>query len=160
MRHAGAGALLLLGCSAAPLAAQRQGMILEWGVHSTVTAATNGPIGLVIGPIVALRTVGGTRVALSAGAGFRGDRSSARGEAALEYVLSPRLAGRSTVYLGGGLAGVIGGGKGGYLMVYAGLERSPGLPTGWAVEAGLGGGFRLRVAYHWRRFPVGWRPQK
>ncbi len=159
-RRSGAGALLLLGCCTAPLAAQRQGIILEWGVHGTVTASTGGPVGLVAGPRVALRSVGGTRVALSLGAGFRGDRSSARGEAALEYVLTPRAASRSSVYLGGGLAGVIGGGKGGYLMVYAGLERSPGLPYGWALEAGLGGGFRIRAAYHWRRFPLGWRPQK
>lgn len=158
--RSGARALLLLGCSAAPLAAQRQGVVLEWGLHGTVTASTAGPIGLVAGPRMALRSFGGTRVALSVGAGFRGDRSSARGEAALEYVLAPRAAGRTSVYLGGGLAGVVGGGKGGYLMAYAGVERSPGLPKGWAVEAGLGGGFRIRAAYHWRRFPGGWRPQK
>jgi hypothetical protein len=151
-RRPGALALLLLGCSAAPLAAQRQGMVLEWGVHGTVTASTDGPIGLVAGPRLALRSFGGTRMALSVGAGFRGDRASARGEAALEYVLAPRAQRRTSVYLGGGLAGVLGGGKGGYLMVYAGVERSPGLPAGWAVEAGLGGGFRMRAAYHWRRF--------
>jgi hypothetical protein len=160
MRRASARALLLLCWTAAPLAAQRQGPVFEWGVHGTVTASTGGPVGLVAGPRVALRSIGGTRVALSAGAGFRGNRSSARGEAALEYVLSPRAASRASVYLGGGLAGVVGGGKGAYLMVYAGLERSPGLPAGWAVEAGLGGGFRIRAAYHWRRFPPGWRPQK
>ena len=160
MRRAGAGALLLLGCSAAPLAAQRQRMVIEWGVHGTVTASTSGPLGLVIGPRAALRSFGGTRVAVSVGAGVHGDRSSARGEAALEYLLTPRAAGKSSVYLGGGLAGVVGGGKGGYLMAYAGVERSPGLPAGWALEAGLGGGFRIRAAYHWRRFPGGWRPQK
>ncbi|HEU5219071.1 MAG TPA: hypothetical protein VFU23_10455 [Gemmatimonadales bacterium] len=160
LRRSGSPALLLLGCCAAPLAAQRQSLVREWGLHSTVTASTDGPLGLVLGPRLALRTLGGTRVALSIGAGFRGDRSSARGEAALEYVLTPRAAGRSSVYLGGGLAGVIGGDKGGYLMAYIGLERSPGVPAGWAVEAGLGGGFRVRAAYHWRRFPRGWRPQK
>ena len=155
----GALALLLLGCSAAPLAAQRPAMVLEWGVHGTITASTDGPIGLVAGPRVALRSFGGTRVALSVGAGFRGDQSSARGEAALEYVLSPRAQRRTSVYLGGGLAGVIGGGKGGYLMAYAGIERSPGLPAGWAIEAGLGGGFRIRAAYHWRHFRRASRPQ-
>ena len=160
MWRSGAQALLMLGCSAAPLAAQRQGMVLEWGVHSTVTASTGGPIGLVAGPRLALRSVGGTRVAFTVGAGFLGGRGSGRGEAALEYVLTPRAAGRTSVYLGGGLAGVVGGGKGGYLLVYGGIERSPGLPAGWAVEAGLGGGFRIRAAYHWRRFPRGWRPQK
>lgn len=160
MRRSGVCALLLLGCLTAPLAAQRQGMVFEWGVHSTASATTDGPIGLVAGPRLAVRTMGGTRLALSLGAGFRGDRSSGRGEAALEYVLAPRGAGRTSVYLGGGLAGVVGGGKGGYLMAYVGLERSPGLPAGWALEAGLGGGFRIRAAYHWRHFPRGWRPQK
>jgi hypothetical protein len=160
MWRSGAGALLWLGCAALPVAAQRQGTVFEWGLHSTVTASSDGPVGLVAGPRVALRSVGGTRVALSVGAGFHGDQGSARGEAAVEYVLTPRTAGRSSVYLGGGLAGVIGGGNGGYLMVYAGVERSPGLPYGWAIEAGLGGGFRVRAAYHWRRFPRGFRPQK
>jgi len=158
MWRSGAGALLWLGCAASPAAAQRQ--VFEWGLHSTITASTDGPAGLVVGPRVALRSLGGTRVALSLGAGFHGDQGSARGEAALEYVLTPRTAGRSSVYLGGGLAGVVGGGNGGYLMVYVGVERSPGLPYGWAVEAGLGGGFRVRAAYHWRRFPRGFRPQK
>ena len=160
IRRTGAVALLLLSCSSAGLVAQRRGTAWEWGVHSTVTASTHGPFGLVVGPRAALRTFTGTRVALSLGAGFHGDQGSARGEAALEYVLSPRAAGRTSVYIGGGLAGVVGGGKGGYLMVYAGLERSPGLPAGWAVEAGLGGGFRIRAAYHWRRFARGWIPQK
>ncbi len=160
MRRSGAWTLLWLGCSAVPVAAQRQGGVLEWGVHGTVTASTTGPIGLVVGPRVALRSFGGTRVALSLGAGFRGNRSSARGEAAVEYLLTPRAAGRTSVYLGGGLAGVVGGVRTGYLMAYAGLERSPGLPAGWAFEVGLGGGFRIRAAYHWRSFPRGWRPQK
>jgi hypothetical protein len=159
-RRTGAGALLLLGVMAAPLAAQGRRMIYETGLHGTVTASNDGPLGLVLGPRLALRALGGTRVAISVGAGIRGDRFSGRGEAALEYVLSPRIGGRTSVYLGGGLAGVVGGGKGGYLMAYAGLERSPGLPAGWALEAGLGGGFRIRAAYHWRRFPSGWRPQK
>ena len=157
----GAGALLLLlGFPASTLAAQGRRMIGEWGLHSTLTASNDGPIGLVAGPRAALRALGGTRVAISVGAGIRGDKTSARGEAALEYVLSPRLAGRTSVYIGGGLAGVVGGGKGGYLMAYAGLERSPGLPAGWALEAGLGGGFRVRAAYHWRHFPKGWIPRK
>lgn len=98
-------------------------------------------------------------MSLSVGAGTYGNELTARGEAALEYLLSPRASGRWGVYLGGGLAGVVGGGKGGYLLTYVGVERSPGLPAGWAFEAGLGGGFRVRAAYHWRRFPVGWRAQ-
>lgn len=159
LRRAGALALFLLLSGAAPGAAQSRGVILEWGVHGTATAVPSGPIGLVLGPRAAFRSMGGTRLALSFGAGIRGDQTSARGEAAVEYVLTPRAAGRTGVYLGAGLVGVVGGGSGQYLMVYAGLERSPGLPTGWALEAGLGGGFRVRAAYHWRKFPRGWRAQ-
>jgi hypothetical protein len=139
--------------------------VFEWGLHGTANirgtadGIANGPVALVFGPRGAIRTLGSTRIALSIGAGTHGDELTARGEAALEYLLSPRASGRFGVYLGGGLAGVLGGGKGGYLLTYVGIERSPGLPAGWAFEAGFGGGFRLRAAYHWRRFPPGWRAQ-
>lgn len=156
--RSGVRALLALASWTVPLAAQGQGVVVEWGAHSTVTVASD-TFGLVAGPRVGFRSVGGTRLALSLGAGIRGDRATGRGTVALEYVLTPRAAGRTSVYVGGGLVGVVGGGRGGYLMAYAGLERSPGLPSGWAVEAGLGGGFRIRAAYHWRHFPRGWRPQ-
>jgi hypothetical protein len=146
-------------------AAARQRPVFEWGLHGTAgfrgtgDGIANGPVALVFGPRGAIRTLGSTRVALSIGAGTYGNELTARGEAALEYLLSPRASGRWGVYLGGGLAGVVGGGKGGYLLTYVGVERSPGLPAGWAFEAGLGGGFRVRAAYHWRRFPAGWRAQ-
>ena len=164
MRPAGTVAAGFLGAivlgTGSPLAAQRTPSVLEWGLHGTFTAVEGGPVGLVAGPRVALRTAGGTRAALSLGGGVRGDRASARGEAALEYLLSPRAAGRVGVYLGGGLAGVVGGGEGGYLLVYLGLEKSPGLPSGWAIEAGLGSGYRIRAAWHWRHFPLGWRARQ
>ena len=139
--------------------------VFEWGLHGTGgvrgtdSGVADGPLSLVVGPRGAIRTLGSTRIALSIGAGPHGDELAARGEAAIEYLLSPRAAGRPGVYLGGGLAGVLGGGKGGYLLAYVGVERSPGLPSGWALEAGLGGGFRVRLAYHWRKFPRGWRAQ-
>ena len=139
--------------------------VFEWGLHGTGgvrgtdSGIADGPLSMVVGPRGAIRTLGSTRIALSVGAGTHGEELTARGEAAIEYLLSPRAAGRPGVYLGGGLAGVLGGGKGGYLLAYVGVERSPGLPGGWALEAGLGGGFRVRLAYHWRKFPRGWRPQ-
>jgi hypothetical protein len=158
VRRSGVVAVGVLAGWTAPIAAQRQGAVLEWGLHATATAASD-TLGLVLGPRFAVRSVGGTRLALSLGAGIRGERSTGRGTVALEYVLSPRIGKGTSVYIGGGLVGVAGGGNGGYLMAYAGLERSPGLPSGWALEAGLGGGIRIRAAYHWRRFPRGWRPQ-
>ena len=153
--------LLLLGAVPAPLVAQGP-VIIEWGAHATTTigGGEGAHVGIVAGPRLALRTLGGTRGAVSFGAGVRGDSATARAEGAVEYQLSPRGAGRTGIYFGGGLAGVVGAGRGGYLLLYVGLERSPGLPGGWAIEAGLGGGFRIRGAYHWRRFPKGWRPQR
>jgi hypothetical protein len=114
---------------------------------------------LVAGPRFAVRSVGGTRLALSLGAGVLRGQATGRGEAAIEYLVTPRAAGRLSVYGGGGLAGVVGEGNGGYLLIYVGVERSPGLPAGWAIEAGVGGGYRIRAAWHWRRFPPWWRPR-
>ncbi len=151
-------ALLLVLVPWLPLRAQA--LILETGIHGTMTIVDSGRVGVIAGPRLAFRTFGGTRVAASVGAGFRGDSASARGEAALEFVMSPRLARRFSVYVGGGVAGVVGGGRGGYLLLYAGVEGKPGMPKGWAFEAGLGSGFRFRVAYHWRKFPPEWRPQE
>ena len=158
--RSGAALLLLLGFGTAPLAAQGSATVLEWGAHATFSAVAGGVVGLVVGPRGAIRTIGSTRVAVSLGMGIRGDSLSGRGEAALEYLLAPRAVGRLGVYLGGGLAGIVGAGEGGYLLVYVGVERSPGRARGWAVEAGLGDGFRIRAAYHWRRFPLGWRGEK
>jgi hypothetical protein len=156
-RRAGVGLLLAL----VPLRLVAQGpIIIEWGLHGTVAIVDSLRAGVVVGPRLGLRTLGGTRAVASFGVGVRGDSAMARAEAAIEYQLSPRRAGKAAVYFGGGLAGVVGARRGGYLLLYVGLERSPGLPAGWAIEAGLGGGFRIRGAYHWRRFPKGWRPQR
>ena len=163
-RRAGVTVLLLAVLLTPALGAQWR-PVFEWGLHGTGgvrgpdRGLADGPRSLVVGPRGAIRTLGSTRIALSIGAGTHGEELTARGEAAIEYLLSPRAAGRPGVYLGGGLAGVLGGGKGGYLLADVGVERSPGLPGGWALEAGLGGGFRVRLAYHWRKFPRGWRPQ-
>jgi hypothetical protein len=158
-RRRSARLALLLAAGPLPLAAQGP-VIIEWGVHGTATVGDSLRLGAIVGPRLALRTPGGTRGAISFGAGVQGDSATARAEGAVEYQLSSRAAGRVGVYFGGGLAGVVGAGRGGYLLLYVGLERSPGLPSGWAIEAGIGGGFRVRAAYHWRHFPRGWRPQR
>ena len=153
------GLLALLLCQPIRLSAQGP-VVVEWGLHTTATVVNQLRVGLFAGPRFGLRTLGGTRGIVSFGVGARGDSASARAEAALEYQLSPRATRGMRVYFGGGLAGVVGAGRGGYLLLFGGLERSPGLPSGWAVEAGLGGGFRIRAAYHWRHFPRGWRPER
>ena len=160
---AGGFAFLCSLFAASPLPAQRGGggepVVVEWGAHTTLSITDSLRFGIVGGPRLALRALGGTRGAISVGAGVLGDSASARAEAAVEYQLAPRAAGRVGVYFGGGLAGVVGAGRGGYLLLYVGLESSPGLRGGWAIEGGLGGGFRIRGAYHWRRFPRGWQPR-
>ena len=156
------GLLLAVGGSR-PAAAQSAGagppgsLILELGPQATFTIGDSVRFGLVAGPRFALRTAGGTRGSLALGAGIVGDSLSGRIEGAVEYQLAPGARGRPGIYFGGGLTGVLGGGRGGYLLLFVGLEQSPGGGSGWAVEAGLGGGFRIRGAYHWRKFPRGRR---
>ena len=152
----------LLGCLAAGgLHAQGRSLVFESGLHLTLmTSANSGMTPLLVGFRVALRTTGATRITASGGTGLLKMGSTARGELAAEYLLAPRAAGRVEVYVGGGIAGVIGEGHGQFLLAYVGIEKSPGLKSGWALEAGMGGGFRLRAAWHWRKFPAGWQPAK
>jgi hypothetical protein len=158
------GALLLGFAPVAPLVAQGappapHPWILEWGVHGTLLIADSSRIGLVGGPRFAVRTLGGTRGSVALGAGVLGDSLSGRIEGAIEYQLAPRARGKPGFYVGGGLVGQVGAQRGGYLLLFVGLEQSPGDRGGWALEAGLGGGIRLRGAWHWRRFPRGWAPR-
>lgn len=153
-------AVLSLAAWASVAAAQEQGAFIEGGVHVTATGVLDGPVGVVAGPRFAIRTLGSTRVSLSAGVGGRGGEGTARGTFALEYLLAPRAAGRLGFYVGGGLVGVVGSGKGGYVLTYIGAEQSPGRKGGWAVEAGIGAGFFARLAYHFRRLPRGWRAER
>lgn len=157
----GPGIALLVGLAAAPsLGAQTTrvtGTIIEVGLHATMTVVPEGRTSAVAGGRFALRSTGSTRLALSIGAGYSEDSATARGEIAAEYLLQPRTTRGPGFYFGGGLGGVVGAGHGGFLLAYAGLEGRPGGTRGWAVEAGLGGGFRIRFAWHWRKFPAGWR---
>jgi hypothetical protein len=54
------------------------------------------------------------------------------------------------VYAAGGVAAVGGPVERGYIVLTLGMEQHPGLPTGWFVEAGIGGGARLALGYRWR----------
>lgn len=161
MTRPGAIVALVGTLGAGGLHAQGRPLVLESGLHLTLMTSTDSGITpLLVGFRGAIRTTGATRVSLSAGTGLLEMGSTARGEIAGEYLLAPRAAGRLGVYVGGGLAGVIGEGRGQFLLAYVGVEKSPGLKSGWALEAGMGGGFRLRAAWHWRKFPPGWQPRK
>ena len=148
IRAIGAGIVLaavLPGSSLAQTPAGRPArFILEFGPQGTLTIADSMRFGFVAGPRFAVRTPGGTRGSLSFGAGVLGDSATARIEGALEYQLAPRARGRPGFYFGGGLTGVVGAGRGGYLLLFVGLEQSPGyLP---AFGPRFGGLRRTRTA--------------
>ncbi len=105
------------------------------------------------GLLVAVRPGSGLR--LEAGL-FPGDRAGPegtglRGELTLGYLMAPARPTGLGLYGRGGVAGesLDGRSGSGWLVLGLGLESAPGGPSGWFIEAGAGGGFRLAVG--WRR---------
>jgi hypothetical protein len=141
--------VLLVGAaltSAEPGAAQ----VREIGVG--VVGTLSNPAAAVAGGYGALRT-GRTRFSVSLGAGFSDSEVMWRGELLGHFLLSPEERRKPGFYLAGGIAGVRGPVSRGYLVLTLGLEARPRQASGWAVEAGVGGGFRLALGYRWRWFP-------
>ena len=119
-----------------------------------------GAIGTLSEPAVAvgtvyaaLRTSGRTRVSGSLGAGVSSDELAWRGELLGHFLFSPEQRQKAGFYVAGGVAMVEGPFRRGYLVLTLGLEARPRRSSGWSVEAGVGGGFRLAVGYRWRWFP-------
>ena len=131
--------------------------VIEYGPQVTGTAAE--PASVVAGGYAAIRTLGRTRFALMAGAGLgEGGEGAWRAEIAGHFLLNPRAQTGVGAYVGGGAAVADGGdGADGYLVLLAGIESSPGRRSGWALEAGLGGGLRVAAGWRWRSFPPNWR---
>jgi len=102
----------------------------------------------------AWRPGGGARLALTIGAGSSDGRLSGRGELLAEFLLSPGRRSGVGFYGLGGVAGVVGPRAQGYLVVGLGLESAPGTGSGWAIEAGVGGGVRVAVGWRWRRLAL------
>lgn len=90
------------------------------------------------------------RVSLAAGGGVSDGGAIGRGEALWQFRLEPEAERGVGLYLGGGVAGTVGDGPRGWIVVTAGLETKPGGAGGWAFEVGLGGGLRLAAGYRWR----------
>lgn len=130
---------------------------IEYGPQ--VTGVVAEPASAVAGGYVALRSVGRTRFALTAGAGVaEGDEAAWRTELAVHFMLNPRARSGVGAYVGGGAAAADAGeGANGYLVLLAGVESSPAAPSGWALEAALGGGLRVTAGWRWRSFPPNWR---
>jgi hypothetical protein len=143
--------LLGLGVALAwiePIAAQE---IREIGLMAIATASD--PLLAVAGPYGAFRTSGRTRLSVSLGAGISDGDLAWRGELLGYFLLSPEERRRPGFYFAGGVAAVEGRVSRGYLVLTLGLEERPRGGSGWAVEAGFGGGLRLGLGYRWRSFP-------
>jgi hypothetical protein len=98
----------------------------------------------------AVRTGTRTRVSLSLGPGLADGNWIGRGELLGHFLLSPEQQRSAGFYFAGGIAGVTGAVSRGYLVLTAGIEKGPAGRSGWAFEAGIGGGFRLAAGYRWR----------
>jgi hypothetical protein len=151
--QSGWASLLAAGLAwAVPAKAQR---VAELGAHALV--ATSDPALAVGGVYAAVRASQRIRVAVTAGVGASAGAAAARGEVLGHFLLNPGGWRGVGAYAGGGIAGVAGPLDDGYLVLLLGVEARPGAGSGWAVEAGVGGGVRIAVGYRWRRHP---RPRR
>jgi hypothetical protein len=143
----------VLGCSLGVLAGAgrlaAQG-VRELGLQAKVTASD--PVLAVGGLYGAVRLSPRVRAAATAGLGASGGQLAGRGELLAHFLFHPGGAARTGLYVGGGVAGVAGVQDEGYVVLLLGLESRPGGRSGWALEAGVGGGVRLTAGYRWRRF--------
>jgi hypothetical protein len=146
------GELLALGAAlmvARPAPAQQAG---EVGIQAVGTFSDPGVA--VLGGYGALRVSTRTRISALLGGGIAGEDWVGRGELLGHFLLAPEERRKPGFYLAGGIAGVLGAIDRGYLVLTAGLESRPSAGAGWAVEAGIGGGFRVALGYRWRRFAL------
>jgi hypothetical protein len=134
----------------APASAQR---VTELGVQAIGTAAD--PAVVVAGVYGAIRTSHRTRISAALGAGVSDGDGAFRGELLAHFLLNPMRRTGAGVYGAGGIALAEGPVDQGYVVVTLGIEGRPGAPSGWFIEAGVGGGARLAVGYRWRRPPPG-----
>ncbi len=128
------------------LTAQR---VHEAGVQAMVLASS--PAVVLGGGYGAVRLSTRTRMALTASAGGTDGAFAWRAELLGHFLLNPRSTARPAWYGGGGAAVMGSGGQEqGYVVLLVGVESRPGGSSGWAVEAGLGGGFRATAGWRWR----------
>lgn len=137
-------AFLLLAALPPALAAQGR----EAGASAFLTTARTTTAGMLLH--LGVRP-GGSAPRLALGLGGGGAEGQLVGRAELvAHLLLPHDPGAAVAfYAGGGVAGVTGPERAGWLVVLAGMETHPGGRAGVALEAGVGGG--LRLAAGWRR---------
>jgi hypothetical protein len=122
----------------------------ELGVQ--IIGTLSDPTLAVAGGYAALRASARSRISASLAAGVADGEWAGRGELLGHFLLGPGERRRPGFYVAGGLAGVVGAVHRGYLVLTAGVEAQPGTDSGWALELGVGGGFRVALGYRWRRF--------
>jgi hypothetical protein len=147
-------AVVLAGALLAGSRASAQS-VPERGVVAMATASD--PALVAAGAYGGLRTSLRTRVSAAGLAGVSGREAAWRGELLVHFLLNPTRRAGAGVYGAGGVAVVGGPVNQGYVVLTLGVEGRPGAPSGWFVEAGVGGGARLAMGYRWRRFPAGWQ---
>lgn len=123
----------------------------EWQVQglAVVTGSTFAGSGLGF----AIRTWGRLRLSLTANAGNAAGSLAGRGEAALAYHVNPVRRRGATLYVGGGIAVTAARSvTTEYMVLFVGMESTPGRPFGVFAEGGVGGGIRLSAGVRVRRF--------
>lgn len=135
------------------LAGEGAGQQVGWGLGG-LAVGSDDPYA---GPRLELALLPSSRVRLAAGvaavAGFEGGGGSGvRTEVLGQFHLTPLELEGWGVYGGGGIAHAARAARSGraYLVVFLGLERSPGGRRSWFIEGGLGGGYRMAVGLRWR----------
>ena len=118
-------------------------------------ATTSDPAHAAAGLYAGVRTSTRTRLSVLAAAGPSSREAAFRGEILGHFMLGPSQRQGAGFYFAGGVAVVSGPVDRGYLVLTAGLEARPGAVSGWAVEAGVGGGVRVALGYRWRWLPAG-----
>jgi len=134
-----------------PLAAQHA---VEYGVHAVATFAM--PDLVAGGGYAAVRSGERARLALTLAAGTADGDVAFRGELLGHFLLSPRATQGVGFYALGGAAVAdveSTGDTQGHMVLGLGMESRPGARSGWALEAGIGGGLRIALGYRWRRLP-------
>lgn len=145
----------LLGLGVA-LACTTPGAAQEaWEIGVLAMATSSDPVLAIAGAYGGFRTSGRTRLSASIGAGISDGDLAWRGELLGHFLLSPEERRKSGFYFAGGVAAVEGPVSRGFLVLTVGLEERPRAPSGWALEAGFGGGLRIALGYRWRFFSRG-----
>ena len=127
----------------------------ELGVIGAATASD--PALAAAGVYGALRTSLRTRVSIAGMLGASDGEAAWRAELLMHFLLSPTRERGVGAYGAGGIGLVGGPVDRSYVVLTLGLEARPASPSGWFLEAGVGGGARVAAGYRWRRFPAGWQ---